>query len=55
MNEFSDGVVIDSVDKLHQALDASRIHRHCMMKLIRGALTPEVVYLSVRPAQRAGE
>ena len=50
-----DGVVIDSVDKLHQTLDVSRIHRDCMVKVIRGALTPEVIYLLVRPLERAGD
>jgi len=50
-----DGVTIDSVDKLHQTLDASRIHRDCMIKIIRGALTPEIVYLSVRPTERTGD
>jgi S1-C subfamily serine protease len=51
----ADGVVIDSVDKLHQALDVSRIQRDCMVKVIRGALTPEIVYLSVRPMERVGD
>lgn len=50
-----DGVAIDSVDQLHQTLDASRIQRDCMVKVIRGALTPEVIYLSVRPTERAGD
>ncbi len=50
-----DGLVIDSVDKLHQALDATRIQKDCVVKVIRGALTPEVVYLSVRPMERVGD
>ena len=37
------------------SLDASRIQRDCMVKVIRGALTPEVIYLSVRPTERAGD
>lgn len=50
-----DGVAIDSVDQLHQTLDASRIQHDCTVKVIRGALTPEVIYLSVRPVERAGD
>jgi S1-C subfamily serine protease len=50
-----DGVAIDSVDQLHQTLDASRIKRDCTVKVIRGALTPEVIYLSVRPMERTGD
>ena len=46
-----DGVVIDSVDALHQALDASRVNRDCALKLIRGATSPVPVYLSVRPTE----
>ncbi len=47
-----DGLAIDSVDKLHQALDATHIHRDSVIKLVRGALTPEVVYATVRPMER---
>jgi len=48
-----DGVVIDSVDKLHQTLDATRIQRNSMIKLLRGTLSPQPLYLSVRPIERA--
>jgi S1-C subfamily serine protease len=48
-----DGVNIDSVDRLHQTLDASRIQRDCAIKLLRGTLSPQPVYLVVRPSERA--
>ena len=46
-----DGVAIASVDALHQALDASRVNRDCVLKVIRGVRTPAPVYLTVRPAE----
>ena len=46
-----DGLPIASVDALHQALDASRVNRDCIVKLIRGVRTPAPVYLTVRPAE----
>lgn len=49
-----DGSVIDSVDRLHQTLDASRVHRDCVVKLIRGAAAPQPMYLTVRPSERRG-
>jgi S1-C subfamily serine protease len=48
-----DGIVIDSVDRLHQTLDASRVQRDCMLKLLRGTTQPKPLYLTVRPAERA--
>lgn len=48
-----DGVAIDSVDRLHQTLDASRIGRDCALKLLRGTLSPQPVYLTARPLERA--
>jgi S1-C subfamily serine protease len=48
-----DGVAIDSVDRLHQTLDASRIQHDCVVKLLRGTLSPQPVYLNVRPTERA--
>ena len=48
-----DGVAIDSVDRLHQMLDASRIQHDGMLKLLRGTLSPQPLYLSVRPMERA--
>ena len=50
-----DGVMIDSVDKLHQALDVNRIQRDCVVKIIRGAMKPAVMYLTVRPTERAAD
>jgi S1-C subfamily serine protease len=46
-----DGVAIASVDALHQALDASRVNRDCVLKLIRGTRQPVPVYLTVRPLE----
>ena len=48
-----DGVAIDSVDRLHQTLDASRIQHDGMLKLLRGTASPQPLYLSVRPVERA--
>jgi S1-C subfamily serine protease len=45
-----DGITIDSVDRLHQTLDASRIHRDCPAKLIRGSRSPQPMFVSLRPA-----
>jgi S1-C subfamily serine protease len=47
-----DGVAIDSVDTLHQTLDASRIQRDCTLKLLRGTLSPQPLYFTVRPSER---
>jgi S1-C subfamily serine protease len=46
-----DGVAIASVDALHQTLDASRVNRDCVLKVIRGVRTPVPMYLTVRPAE----
>ncbi len=48
-----DGVVIDSVDRLHQTLDRSRILRDCVLKVVRGAAAPEILYVGVRPTERS--
>ena len=47
-----DGQAIKSVDALHQALDETRVQKDCMLKLLRGARSPQVMYLTVRPADR---
>ena len=47
-----DGVAIASVDALHQALDASRVNRDCVLKIIRGVRQPVPLYLQVRPLER---
>ena len=46
-----DGVAIPTVDALHQTLDASRVNRDCVLKLIRGVRAPVPVYLTVRPLE----
>jgi len=46
-----DGVAIASVDALHQTLDASRVNRDCVLKVIRGVRSPVPLYLTVRPAE----
>lgn len=50
-----DGETIDSVDKLHQSLTVDRVHKDCIVKLIRGTASPQVVYVNVRPAERSSE
>jgi S1-C subfamily serine protease len=47
-----DGIVIDSVDRLHQTLDSSRIQRDIVIKLLRGSVSPKPLYLTVRPLER---
>jgi S1-C subfamily serine protease len=47
-----DGVIIDSVDRLHQTLDVSRIQRECSVKLLRGTLSPQPLYLQLTPTER---
>ena len=46
-----DGVAIASVDALHQALDASRVNRDVVLKVLRGVRTPAPMYFTVRPAE----
>jgi len=46
-----DGVAIASVDALHQALDASRVNRDVVLKVLRGLRTPAPMYFTVRPAE----
>jgi S1-C subfamily serine protease len=46
-----DGVAIATVDALHQTLDASRVNRDCLLKVIRGVRTPVPMYLTVRPLE----
>ena len=48
-----DGVDIDSVDRLHQTLDESRLNRACQVRILRGVAAPQMLYLTVTPAQRA--
>ena len=48
-----DGVAIESVDALHQALDSTRIQRDCVMKILRGARSADVSYLTLRPSERS--
>lgn len=48
-----DGQAAPSVDALHQLLDASRLHRDVALKLLRGARTPQVLYLPARLGERA--
>ena len=43
-----------SVDALHPSLDASRIHRDCAVKFLRGQATPQAMFLGVRPSERLG-
>ena len=47
-----DGVDIDSVDRLHQALDESRVQKDCMLKVLRGTAGGQPLYLTVRPTEQ---
>ena len=47
-----DGVSIDSIDALHQALGFERINRHCMIKLLRGSKASQPLYLGITPIER---
>ena len=48
-----DGVAIDSVDRLHQTLDASRVQRDCVLKVLRGNATNQPLFFTVRPSESA--
>ena len=51
-----DGVTIDSVDRLHQTLDATRVHRDCVLKVLRGGAVSaggKPLYMTVRPSESA--
>ena len=47
-----DGNAVESVDRLHQLLDAARIQRDVALKLLRGTVSPQPVFLVVRPVGR---
>lgn len=46
-------MVIDSVDRLHQTLDASRVHKDCVLKVLRGTSGAAPLYLGARPGEQA--
>jgi S1-C subfamily serine protease len=48
-----DGIVIDSVDALHQALGASRLHADSVLKVLRSSSDGKPSYLTVRPSEQA--
>jgi len=47
-----DGVDIDTVDRLHQTLNESRLHRECQVRFLRGVAAPQLLYLTVKPTER---
>jgi S1-C subfamily serine protease len=49
-----DGIAVDSVDRLHQTLDASRVHKDCVLKVLRGRAGGQPLYLTARPLEQAG-
>ena len=49
-----DGTTVDSVDRLHQTLDATRVHKECVLKVLRGKAGGQPLYLTVRPLEQAG-
>lgn len=48
-----DGIVIDSVDRLHHTLDATRVQRDCVFKVLRGNTGGQPSYFTVRPVEQA--
>jgi S1-C subfamily serine protease len=48
-----DDIVIDSMDRLHQALDEGRLQRDCTIRVLRGNLASRPIELRVRPLERA--
>jgi len=48
-----DGITVDSVDRLHQVLDASRIGRACVLKVLRKSDSGLPVYVTVTPGEAA--
>jgi len=47
-----DGVAIDSVDRLHQTLDANRVQRDCVLKVLRSNGSAQPLYVTVRPGEQ---
>lgn len=48
-----DGIAVESVDRLHQLLDAGRIQRDVALKLLRGTVSPQPLFMVVRPVERS--
>jgi S1-C subfamily serine protease len=48
-----DGVVVDSVDRLHQTLSAHSIGRDCVLKVLRGNGSHRPLYITARPGEAA--
>jgi S1-C subfamily serine protease len=46
-----DGVTVDSVDRMHQLLDASRIARDCVLKVLRKTNSGLPLYITVCPGE----
>jgi len=46
-----DGITIDSVDRLHQALNVTRVHKDCVLKLLRGSGGGQALYMTVRTVE----
>jgi S1-C subfamily serine protease len=40
------------VDRLHQALDETRLSRDCVIKLLRGTPSPQPAFMLVTPVER---
>lgn len=47
-----DGLPVESVDRLHQMLDASRVNRDCVFKVLRGNARGAPMYFTVRPSEQ---
>lgn len=50
-----DGRDMDSVDALHLHLGLDSIGRDATIKVLRGTTSPQVVYVTVRPAERSDD
>jgi S1-C subfamily serine protease len=50
-----DGQQVPSVDRLHQLLDADRIGRESVIKLLRGHMPPQVRYVRVLATERVAQ
>ena len=40
--------------RLHQTLDASRVHRDCVLEVLRGNAANQPLFFTVRPSESAG-
>jgi len=46
-----DGIAIESVDALHQALGSERVNRDALLKILRAGEKSRPLYVTVRPVE----